>query len=204
MDIEALSEREEAAAYIHGWDFSRVHGRYEGENDLPWDYEAIVRQVLEKDARLLDCDTGGGEFLLSLRHPYANAAATEGYPPNAALCRERLLPLGIVFRECADPSKIPFADGSFDLIINRPGDFNAAELRWLPKKAVCLSRSRWAVTTTGTWWRRSCRMWRSPILVVTNALGKSTNSSLPGRSSKPWEVLQRNEELPSWPPSQCS
>ena len=83
--------------------------------------------------KLLDYDTGGGEFLLSLHHPYENTAATEGYPPNVQLCREKLLPLGIDLRECADASRIPFADASFDIIINRHGDFYPPELYRLLK-----------------------------------------------------------------------
>ena len=68
-------EQEESIAHIHGWDFSHIHGRYEEENDLPWDYETIVRQYLTPDMRLLDYDTGGGEFLLSLGHPHDKTAA---------------------------------------------------------------------------------------------------------------------------------
>lgn len=123
--------REQEAAHIHGWDFSHIRGRYEEENDLPWDYEQIVRQYLKSDMELLDYDTGGGEFLLSLHHPYGKTAATEGYTPNVRLCGEKLLPLGINFKECHDPSSIPFEDGSFDLIINRHGNFCAEEIHRL-------------------------------------------------------------------------
>ena len=37
---QLLSEwlEEEKVAHIHGWDFSHIHGKYEDENDLPWDY----------------------------------------------------------------------------------------------------------------------------------------------------------------------
>ena len=77
--------REERAAHIHGWDFSHIAGRYEEDGDLPWDYEAVVRAYLRPAKRLLDIDTGGGEFLLTLRHPPENTSATEGYPPNIAL-----------------------------------------------------------------------------------------------------------------------
>jgi len=115
-------KREETAAHIHGWDFSHIHGRYEEEADLPWEYAAIVRRYLNDGLRILDYDTGGGEFLLSLHHPYDQTAATEGYPPNVKLCRDTLLPLGIDFRECHDPAHIPFPDGSFDRILNRHGD----------------------------------------------------------------------------------
>jgi len=140
MDAETLRElwkREENAAHIHGWDFSHIQGRYEEERDLPWDYESVVRHYLHKDTELLDYDTGGGEFLLSLKHPYSRTSATEGYPPNAKLCRETLLPSGVHFKECSNASDIPFADASFDLIINRHGDFHAPELyRLLRNKGV--------------------------------------------------------------------
>lgn len=137
MNLEKLQEiwkAEEDAAHIHGWDFSHIHGRYEEEQDLPWDYEAIVRQYLTDNTVLLDYDTGGGEFLLSLGHPHHRTWATEGYPPNVALCKETLLPLGVHFKECNDASHIPFEDGAFDLIINRHGDFYAPELYRLLRK----------------------------------------------------------------------
>lgn len=121
---------EEENAHIHGWDFSHIYGRFE-ENDLPWSYEQIVRQNLKTNFTLMDYDTGGGEFLLSLNHPYNKTSATEGYKPNVRLCSEKLLPLGIDFKECRDPAKIPFTDESFDIIINRHGGFNAKEIHRL-------------------------------------------------------------------------
>lgn len=127
-------KKEEEAAHIQGWDFSHIHGRYEEETDLPWDYERIVRQYLRNDFKLLDYDTGGGEFLLSLNHPFDRTAATEGFQPNVQLCREKLLPLGIDFKECATPSKIPYESETFDMIINRHGAFDAREFYRLLKK----------------------------------------------------------------------
>lgn len=132
--LKQIWQSEEDIAHMHGWDFSHIHGRYEEEDTLPWDYETIVRKYVTKDSKILDYDTGGGEFLLSLQHPFDKTAATEGFPPNVQLCKEKLLPLGIDFRECSDPANIPFADESFDIIINRHGDFNAKELHRLLKK----------------------------------------------------------------------
>lgn len=40
--------------------------------------------------KLLDIDTGGGEFLLSLGNPYDMTSATEAYPPNVRLCKKHL------------------------------------------------------------------------------------------------------------------
>ena len=98
------------------------------EDDLPWDYREEILRYLKPDMRILDIDTGGGEFLLSLNHPYENIAATETYPPNVDLCRETLLPLGIDFRAADGKGVLPFEDASFDMVINRHGDFNPGEI----------------------------------------------------------------------------
>ena len=119
---------EENIAHIHGWDFSHIDGRYTEEENLPWDYREMILRYLEPEMRILDIDTGGGEFLLSLNHPYENTAATEGYSPNVELCRHVLPPLGIDFRPGDGTKELPFENGSFDMVINRHGDFNAAEI----------------------------------------------------------------------------
>ncbi len=133
-ELKTFWKEEEKAAHICGWDFSHIYGRYEVEKDLPWDYEGIVKHYLKDDMKLLDYDTGGGEFLLSLKHPFHRTAATEGYHPNVELCRQRLLPLGINFKKCDNPEKIPFERESFDMVINKHGNFNAKELYRLIKK----------------------------------------------------------------------
>ena len=65
---------------------------------------------------------------MSLGHPLEKTAATEGYPPNIDLCRKTLLPLGIDFKAANGNDHLPYADESFDLVINRHGDFNAREI----------------------------------------------------------------------------
>ena len=132
--LKEIWKNEEKIAHIRGWDFSHIHGRYEEEAELPWDYKSIIEQYINCDMQILDYDTGGGEFLLSLNHPYEKMAATEGYQPNVELCKEVLLPLGIDFKECSNPANIPFQDERFDMIINRHGDFCAEEIYRLLKK----------------------------------------------------------------------
>ena len=131
MERDALIsawKAEEKIAHIHGWDFSHICGRYTEQDDLPWDYREIINRYLTPSMKLLDIDTGGGEFLLSLHHPHENTAATENYPPNVQLCKETLLPLGINFRSGDGKGELPFDDGSFHMVINRHGDFNAQEI----------------------------------------------------------------------------
>ena len=130
MNQETLIQEwlhEEEIAHIHGWDFSHIDGRHE-ESPLPWSYKEIIQNHLQPDMRLLDMDTGGGEFLLSLKHPYENTAAIEAYPPNVQLCKEILLPLGVDFREASADGPLPFEDASFDLVLNRHGSFCAEEI----------------------------------------------------------------------------
>lgn len=114
------------------------------------------------DLDILDYDTGGGEFLLSLGHPFERTSATEGYGPNVKLCRETLLPLGIHFKECTDPSKVPYEDKTFDIIINRHGDFDARECFRLLKKAEFLLPNRLAAIMTGIWQNGCCPEHKSP------------------------------------------
>ena len=119
---------EEEIAYIHGWDFSHLDGRLHEPDPLPWDYREIILSYLQSQWQLLDLDTGGGEFLLSLQHPYVNTAATENYPPNVILCRETLSPLGIDFRSANASEQLPFPDDRFDIVIDRHGDFCPGEI----------------------------------------------------------------------------
>ena len=119
---------EEKEAHIYGWDFSHIKGKYEEERDLPWNYERIVRSYLKPEMKLLDIDTGGGEFLLSLSHPYHNLAATENYSPNVKLCKNKLLPLKIDFRKADAEKSLPFPDENFDIIINRHGNYRPDEI----------------------------------------------------------------------------
>ena len=129
-DAEQISawKTEESIAYIHGWDFSHINGRYTEQDDLPWDYRMVIGEYLRPDMKILDIDTGGGEFLLSLNHPYEHTAAMENYLPNVDLCKSVLLPLGIDFQSGSGKEKLPFEDGSFHMVINRHGDFNAEEI----------------------------------------------------------------------------
>ena len=130
MDFDALRaywHTEEEQAHMLGWDFTHIDGRYD-QPGPPWDVRTEILARLQPHHRLLDMDTGGGEFLLSLDHPYGQTAATEAFPPNVQLCREKLAPLGIDFRPARADGPLPFADASFDIVVNRHGSFNAEEI----------------------------------------------------------------------------
>ncbi|MCD6291771.1 MAG: class I SAM-dependent methyltransferase [Anaerolineae bacterium] len=109
-----------------GWDFSVISHRWQ-EGPTSWDYRQIVRERIGQASSLLDMGTGGGEFLSSVVPLPRHTWATEGYPPNVPVAKARLAPMGVQVVETAE-SVLPFADGSFDLVINRHTGFVAREV----------------------------------------------------------------------------
>lgn len=127
--LKASWKAEETQAFS-GWDFSHIAGRMI-EDEPPWDYMATAAVHLKSATSALDMDTGGGERLLELRSFWPRSvAATEGYAPNLLLARQRLEPFGVrvVEMESGSQATAPFESGSFDLVLNRHGAFNAPEV----------------------------------------------------------------------------
>lgn len=122
--------RAETDAPFAGWDFSRLDGRLH-EAAPPWDYRALVTAALPGCAALLDMGTGGGEFLASLAPLPPLTCATEGFAPNLPIARARLAPLGIAVSAVPpeDAPPLPFAAGSFDLVLSRHESYDPAEVR---------------------------------------------------------------------------
>jgi Methyltransferase domain len=122
-----------------GWDFSWLGRRLETE-PLPWHFSRIVEKHAEGAHTMLDLGTGGGEWLASLSHRPSQTVATEAWGPNVSVAEERLRPLGIevvkvepapdnVLQERHEHrGRLPFADRSFELVINRHASFVAEEV----------------------------------------------------------------------------
>jgi SAM-dependent methyltransferase len=118
-------ERDEAAVF-EGWDFAYIGAR-SAQDEPRWSYSERATELIRASRRLLDVDTGGGERLASLAPLPPQTKAIESYPPNVAVARERLAPLGVVVEALAVGARFPFADAAFDLILNRHGHLNAPE-----------------------------------------------------------------------------
>lgn len=126
--LEAWKEEEQAA--FSGWDFSHLAGRLVLDMP-PWSYEAMVRELPPPARSVLDLGTGGGERLAEFEDALPDrAVATEGYAPNIILAHERLARLGIDVVASNDSlaQRLPFAEKSFDLVIDRHTSFNIAEV----------------------------------------------------------------------------
>jgi len=131
-DILRIKWKEEETYAFQGWDFSHLHDRWEDEQ-IPWDYRKIINEYIKKEDRLLDMGTGGGEFLLSLNHPYNLTTVTEAYIPNYELCKRKLEPLGITVVQVVDDSKLPIDDDLYDIVINRHESFDTKEVERILK-----------------------------------------------------------------------
>ena len=121
--------REERQPFI-GWDFSYLDGRMKSGREH-WSYLDRAAELMARSSSVVDLDTGGGEKLLSLReHWPARVVVTEDYAPNFDLAGERLSPLGVEVVKAAvfDSGPMPFADGEFDLVLNRHAEFNSSEV----------------------------------------------------------------------------
>jgi SAM-dependent methyltransferase len=126
---------------VEGWDFSWFGGRATEERP-PWGYAGRLASRLARAGAALDVETGGGEVLdtalttgltTALTAPSTLSAslssqvdrrpallvATESWPPNVAVARDRLRPLGVHVVAVADAPTLPFAARSFDLVVSR-------------------------------------------------------------------------------------
>lgn len=137
-ELIAKWERDEAAVF-EGWDFSYIKDRFV-EEEPGWDYRALAKGLIKKSAAVLDVATGGGEVFSSLAPFPVRAIAVEGYRPNVTVARKRLEPLGVQVLEGGE-TPLPFAGNTFDLVLNRHGGFDAAEIyRVLQEKGTFLTQ----------------------------------------------------------------
>jgi SAM-dependent methyltransferase len=119
-----------------GWDFAYLSKRML-ESSLSWDYRQRVLEKIKTSNSLLDMDTGGGEYLSSLRPLPEHTCATEGYSPNIPVARACLEPIGVQVFDTSAGERLPFEDKSFDLVINRHGEYKAAEIQRILKPGKC-------------------------------------------------------------------
>jgi SAM-dependent methyltransferase len=113
---------------VEGWDFSWFEGRATEERPR-WGYARLLSEHIGQASAVLDIQTGGGEVLAeALRRNRDNGsgdarpallAATESWPPNLALARRSLAPLGGTVVGAADEADLPFGNARFDLVVSR-------------------------------------------------------------------------------------
>jgi SAM-dependent methyltransferase len=109
---------EAGSVRVEGWDFSWLDGRATEERPS-WGYQRLMGARLATVSAALDIHTGGGEVLDGVAKFPPTMAATESWPPNAALATRRLHPRGVAVVQTRDEPPLPFADEAFDLVTSR-------------------------------------------------------------------------------------
>jgi SAM-dependent methyltransferase len=133
MDELVLIQRwsSEESQPFTGWDFDYLRRRY-SEEKPPWSYEELARDVLRSARTAADLGTGGGEVLANLSDAFSGCVvATEAYPPNWVVARDRLEPLGasvVAYAADETTSVLPFRDCAFDAVIDRHEAYDAREI----------------------------------------------------------------------------
>jgi SAM-dependent methyltransferase len=117
---ELLAEAESTP--VSGWDFSWFDGRATEERPS-WGYAASLAVRLGGAEAVVDLQTGGGEVfaeaLAGCRRRPRSLTATESWPPNLELARERLGRFDVRVEDVPEPGPLPFGSGSFDLVVSR-------------------------------------------------------------------------------------
>lgn len=126
--IAELAPYIERAGAFSGWNFDDLAVRDLPPGPPPWDYTAIAREHAQSAAAVLDLGTGGGEVYARIIDGLpARCVASEEWVVNAPVAARRLVPLGgaVVHANSLRP---PFADASFDVVLNRHEEFEPAEV----------------------------------------------------------------------------
>jgi SAM-dependent methyltransferase len=120
---------EASAADVAGWGFEWLTGRATEERP-PWGYSRLLATRLAQVRSALDLDTGGGEVLSEMPRLPARMCATEAWPANLRLARQRLAPRGVEVYQTQENGVLPFDDEAFELVTARhPVRPNWAEIR---------------------------------------------------------------------------
>lgn len=125
--IDRLAPWVERGRRFSGWDFAHLGVRPLGPRPA-WDYVEMVRERGTGCRKVLDLGTGGGELLASLRDELpAMVVATEEWDRNAPIAFRRFSQLGVHLVH-AKSLRLPFANATFDLVIDRHEEFDPEEV----------------------------------------------------------------------------
>jgi len=112
---------------VRGWDFSQIKFSSEGPRI---NYCRVVESYLDRNQKLLDIGTGGGEKFLKFAPKVKKAIGIDVDPKMVETARENLRKSGLsnVKFEVCDSEKLRFGGQEFDVVIDRQAPFNPKEV----------------------------------------------------------------------------
>jgi SAM-dependent methyltransferase len=125
-EYEKLKQIAESAGDLCGWDFSRVRDE---RGPVPWEFVDVARRTLSATDGVLDIGTGGGERFLSLAPHFRRGTGTDISPGMIRQAQKNAEAQGVDTIEwlMADGHRLAFADGQFDVVLNRHCRVDPAE-----------------------------------------------------------------------------
>jgi len=127
MTLEELQAIVDSVGTQAGWDFSAVRSE---RDPVPWHYLDVARSYLRPDSRVLDLGTGGGERFLALADGFGQGVGVDIDPEMIKTAEASAPPdlQGKVSFSVMDATRLDFADGSFDVVLNRHCSVFAGEI----------------------------------------------------------------------------
>jgi ubiquinone/menaquinone biosynthesis C-methylase UbiE len=112
---------------VKGWDFPQIKFSSEGPRI---NYRRVVESYLDRNQKLLDIGTGGGEKFLKFAPKVKEAIGIDVDPKMIETARENLRKSGLpnVKFEVCDSEKLKFGNREFDVVIDRQAPFNPKEV----------------------------------------------------------------------------
>jgi SAM-dependent methyltransferase len=129
MDLpgyEELKRIAESVGNLSGWDFAQVRDE---RGPMPWEYVDVARRTVSATDEVLDIGTGGGERFLTLAPHFRRGTGTDISPDMIAQARRNASAQRVdnVEWQVTDGHRLAFADGRFDVVLNRHCRVDAAE-----------------------------------------------------------------------------
>lgn len=116
-------------APFQGWDFCYIKKRYK-EEEPNWDYKLMAKKIIKNAKSVLDIGTGGGEIFAEILSVFTppKAYAIEGYKPNVSVAKKKLKQFVVKVIHANETKRLPFGDGTFDLVLNRHSGLKVKEI----------------------------------------------------------------------------
>ncbi len=127
LDRAEIRDAVEKARAFSGWTFENLDVRTLG-GPLPWNYEAMARDLASRAECTIDLGTGGGEvYQCIVAKRRGRSVASEEWGVNARVAAERLGADGVsVVR--ASSERTPWRSGTFNLVLSRHEAVEPAEV----------------------------------------------------------------------------
>jgi ubiquinone/menaquinone biosynthesis C-methylase UbiE len=127
MRFEKLKKHFDKTNKIKGWDFSQVKIE---KSTVPWDYDEIVKQYLNKSDKVLDIGTGGGEVFTKFSEYFREGVGVDHSSSMIQTAKENIKNKNIsnISFLVMDIDNLELPSNSFDVVLLKHLKVNVSEI----------------------------------------------------------------------------